>query len=388
MRLLIAGGGTGGHIYPALAVVDALRRRPNPPELRWLGGHRGIEDRIVPAAGIKLHRLALRSLRSTDRDIHLALDPVRLVLSIPEALAFLVGERPAAIFTTGGYVAIPVLLAARLLRIPTLIWEGNVIPGRSVRATARLASVMAVSFAITCDALQAESAEGGRPCLETGTPIRDFSGTDALAARQHFGVRAGERLILVFGGSQAVRRLNEAVSASLATLVERYHVLHVTGEAGYASALVDREALPDDLRSRYRATSFLGTEMAAALAASDLVVGRAGSSTLAEVTAVGVPMVLVPYPHAGGHQRANADVLDKAGAALVIEDADFSGEALLAAASILDDPARHARMASAARALGRPGAADALAAVLMALAERRPLPTASETTALARTPPS
>ena len=129
MRLLIAGGGTGGHIYPALAVADSLRRRPNPPDLGWIGGHRGLEDRIVRAAGIPLRRLALRSLRTVDRDVHLVADPARLALSVPQALALLARDRPAAIFTTGGYVAIPVLIAASVLRIPVLLWEGNVTPG-------------------------------------------------------------------------------------------------------------------------------------------------------------------------------------------------------------------------------------------------------------------
>ncbi|MEO8462618.1 MAG: UDP-N-acetylglucosamine--N-acetylmuramyl-(pentapeptide) pyrophosphoryl-undecaprenol N-acetylglucosamine transferase [Chloroflexota bacterium] len=386
MRLLIAGGGTGGHIYPALAVVDALRRLPNPPDLRWLGGHRGLEDRIVRAAGIPLRRLALRSLRSSGRDVHLALDPIRLGVSVPQAIALLVADRPAAIFTTGGYASIPVLIAARLLGIPALLWEGNVIPGRSVRATAGLATVMAVSFSATCDAVGRGGAVESKPCLETGTPIRDFASTDALAAREQFSIAAGERLILVFGGSQAVKRLNDAVAAALPKLVERFHVLHVTGVSGYAEALTGREALPADRRARYRPVTFLGPEMPAALAAADLVIGRAGSSTLAEVTAVGVPMIVVPYPHAGGHQQANARVLADAGAAIIVEDADFNAATLLEAVSVLDDAARHARMSAAARSLGRPGAAAALAAILVALAERRPPPSAADVVAIARRP--
>jgi UDP-N-acetylglucosamine--N-acetylmuramyl-(pentapeptide) pyrophosphoryl-undecaprenol N-acetylglucosamine transferase len=371
MRLLIAGGGTGGHIYPALAVVDALRRRPRPPELAWIGGHRGFEDEIVRAAGIPLRRLALRSLRSVERDAHLVLDPVRLAVSVPEAAAWLARARPDAIFTTGGYVAIPILLAARPLGIPVLLWEGNVIPGRSVRATARLASAVAVSFAATCTSLELEA-----PCFETGTPIRDVSQVDRLAARERLGVGPGTRLLLVFGGSQAVRRFNEAVAEALPRLVERVHVIHVTGEAGYAAALADREHLPGSLRSRYRPEAFLREEMLPALAASDLVVGRAGSSTLAEVTALGVPMVVVPYPHAAGHQRANAEVLVGVGAARLVEDARFDAAALLDAVGIVADPAVHVAMSAASRALGRPGAADAVADILLALAERVPLPSA------------
>ena len=388
MHLLIAGGGTGGHIYPALAVVDALRRRPNPPDISWLGGQRGLEERIVPAAGLPLRLLALRSLRSVGRDVHLVLDPIRLALSIPQALILLLGRRPDAVFTTGGYVAIPVLLAARLLRIPTVLWDGNVIPGRSVRATAGLASVVTVSFRETCAALgragSAEGAPAGVPCVLTGTPIRAIRDIDPLAARERLGIAPGERLLLVFGGSQAVRRLNDAVEAVLPALVARCHVIHVTGDLGYGPALAAREALSPDLRSRYRPARFLAEEMAEALMAADLVVGRAGSSTLAEVTAAGVPLIVVPYPHAGGHQRANARVLVEAGAAREIDDADFDGPALLDAIGILEDPATHAGMAAAARSLGRPGAANALAAIAVALAERRPLPDATTIDRLAR----
>jgi len=144
MRLLIAGGGTGGHIYPALAVARALRDRPNAPDLVWLGGHRGLEADLVGDAGIRVRRLVLRSLRSVDVSVHAVLDPVRLGLSVPQAAAILAAERPAAILTTGGYVSVPTLLAAVPLRIPVVLWEGNAIPGRAVRATARLADALAV----------------------------------------------------------------------------------------------------------------------------------------------------------------------------------------------------------------------------------------------------
>jgi UDP-N-acetylglucosamine--N-acetylmuramyl-(pentapeptide) pyrophosphoryl-undecaprenol N-acetylglucosamine transferase len=316
--------------------------------------------------------LVLRSLRTVQRDIHLVLDPVRLGLSVPQALWWLVRRRPAAIFTTGGYVAIPVLIAARVLGIPSLLWEGNVVAGKSVRATARLASALAVSFEATCETL---GSRGG--CYVTGTPIRDVTRVDRLAARERLGIPARERLIVVFGGSQAVLRLNNAVARALPRLVERAFVVHVAGTDGMRAAEAARAALPAEHRDRYRPSAFLGEELLDALAAADLVVGRAGSSTLAETTAFGLPMVVVPYPHAGAHQRANAVVLANAGAAQLVEDDAFDADALLAAAAILDDPSRHVAMSAAARELGRPGAADAVAEILLALAERRPLPDAA-----------
>jgi UDP-N-acetylglucosamine--N-acetylmuramyl-(pentapeptide) pyrophosphoryl-undecaprenol N-acetylglucosamine transferase len=276
-------------------------------------------------------------------------------------------------------VAIPVVLAAAPLGIPVILWEGNVVPGRSVRATTRFADVLAVSFAATCAALRTPA-----PCYVTGTPIRDLRDVDRVAARARFEVPAGDRALLIFGGSQAVRRFNSAVAEALPRLVQRVHVLHVTGDDGYAAALAAREALPAALRSRYRPYPFLRDEMVLALAAADLVVGRAGSSTLAEVTALGLPMVVVPYPHAAGHQRANALVLAEAGAARLVEDDAFDAAALLDAAMLLDDPAAHARMSAAARALGRPGAADAVAALVLAAAKHRPLPASTEIERIAR----
>jgi UDP-N-acetylglucosamine--N-acetylmuramyl-(pentapeptide) pyrophosphoryl-undecaprenol N-acetylglucosamine transferase len=369
MRLLIAGGGTGGHIFPALAVVSSLRRRPDAPELSWIGGRRGLERQLVPPTGIPLRLLLLRSLRSVERDVHLVLDPIRLALSVPQALWWLLRWRPAAVFTTGGYVAIPVLIVARLLRIPSLLWEGNVIPGRSVRATARLASALAVSFGATCRALPPS-----RPCFVTGTPIRDVRAVDRLAARASFGIPPGGRLVVIFGGSQAVRRFNDSVMAALPRLLERAHVIHLAGEDGAPAALAARDALPADLRDRYQPVDFLGERLLDALAAADLVVSRAGSSTLAEVSAFGLPFVVVPYPFAGAHQRANAAELVDAGAAMLVADEAFDAEALLEGVAILDDPARHTAMAAAARERGRPGAADAVVEILLALAERRPLP--------------
>ncbi len=305
------------------------------------------------------------------------LDPLRLAASLPQALWLLLRRRPDAVFTTGGYVAIPVLIAARLLRVPTVLWDGNVVPGRAVRATARLAGAVAVTDPRTCAALRA-----GR-CYETGTPIRDPRSVDREAARTRLGIPAGERLLLIFGGSQAVRRFTAAVTEALPGLVERCTVLHVTGGDGYAAALAAREALPAARRARYRPVPFLADEMTAALASADLVVGRAGASTLAECAAFALPLVCVPYPHAAGHQRRNAEAYAATGAARLVDDADFDAAVLLDASRLLEDPAAHLAMSAAARDAARPGAADAVAFLVEVAAERRPWPSPAEVTALA-----
>lgn len=337
-----------------------------------------MERSIVPAAGIPLTRLLLRSLRSAGRDIHLVLDPVRLGLSVPQALLVLLLRRPAAIFTTGGYVAIPTLLVASVLRIPTVLWEGNVVPGRSVRFVAARATILAVSHPETAVALAHPRA------YVTGTPIRALGGIDVDAARERFGGKPGERILLVFGGSQAVRRINDAVLAALPRLVERVRVVHVTGEGGYAEAVAAREALPEELRDRYRPFPFLHDDMTAALAAADLAVGRAGASTLAEAAAFALPTAIVPYPHAAGHQRRNAEAYAEAGAALLVEDEDLDADRLLEVAGLLADPASHATMSAAAREQARPDAAAAVADLVLAAALREPLPDAAEIEATAR----
>jgi UDP-N-acetylglucosamine--N-acetylmuramyl-(pentapeptide) pyrophosphoryl-undecaprenol N-acetylglucosamine transferase len=189
----------------------------------------------------------------------------------------------------------------------------------------------------------------------------------------------------VFGGSQAVRRINDAVTAALPRLVERVRVVHVTGDAGYAAAAAAREALPAGLRDRYRPAPFLhGEDMTLALAAADLAVGRAGASTLAEAAAFALPTVIVPYPHAAGHQRLNAEAFADAGAAMLIEDEDLDADRLVEAAGLLADPARHAGMSAAARELARPDAAAAVADLVMAVAHREELPSAAEIEAVAR----
>ncbi len=348
-------------------------------ELTWIGGHRGLEAQVVPETGIPFRRLALRSLRSVELDLHVILDPIRLSLSVPQALAMLAWRKPAAIFTTGGYVSLPALLAASALRIPVVMWDGNVVPGRSVRVTARLADCLAVTFESTCGTLSRR-----KPCFVTGTPIRNPGLVSRTAARAGLGIPDDDKLILVFGGSQAVRRFNSAVAEALPRLVEKAQILHVTGDAGIDEAVEGRDRLPEALRGRYRPVRYLGEEMTDALAAADLVVGRAGSSTLAEVAAFGLPMVVVPYPHAAGHQRRNAEEMVRSGAARLVEDEHFDADALLAAAAILDDPELHDSMAAAARSLARPGAADAVAALVIAAATREPLPDAEDLAAMSR----
>ncbi|MCV0403983.1 MAG: UDP-N-acetylglucosamine--N-acetylmuramyl-(pentapeptide) pyrophosphoryl-undecaprenol N-acetylglucosamine transferase [Chloroflexi bacterium] len=368
MRYSVSGGGTGGHIYPALAVARALRDVRPDAELDYVGGVRGFERDLVAShplrSLLRYHQLTVRSLRTAGLSVHTVLDPARLAASVPQAWWLLGRIRPAALFTTGGYLALPLVLAARSRGVPTLVWEGNVQPGRATRAIGRYATRVAVSFPPTLDAFPGNS-------FVSGTPIRSFDGIDRDAARHALGLGADDRLLLVFGGSQAVARLNGATLGALERLLADWHVLHLAGDDGMADAGAARQALPDALRSRYTAEPFLTDRMADALVAADLVVGRAGSSTCAELAAVGAASILVPYPYAGAHQRYNARYLEDEGAAVVVDDAEFDADRLVAEASTLRDDGPRSAMAAAARRLGRPDAARVLAEELVALAERR-----------------
>lgn len=313
------------------------------------------------------HQLVVRSLRSAGRDLHLVLDPLRLAASAPQAWSLLGRLRPAALFTTGGYLALPLVAAARARGIPSLLWEGNVIPGRATATVARLATRVAVSFPPTLASFPGRS-------FVSGTPIRSFAAIDRAAARASFGVGADERLLLVFGGSQAVARISAALGSALERLLTDWRVLHLAGADGMAAATAMRDRLPVEIQDRYQPIAFMTDRMGDALVASDLVLGRAGSSTCAEVAAVGVASILVPYPHAAGHQRANAEWLAGQGAARLVDDAELDGARLLEEAAALRDDAARGRIAAAALRLARPDAAAVLAAELLAMAEGRPLP--------------
>ena len=272
MRILIAAGGTGGHIYPALAATSQLATRQPDLELRWIGGHRGLEGDLVPGAGLPLERLWLRSLRTVDVSLDTLLDPLRLLASLPQAAWKLLRWRPDAIYTTGGYVAIPVLAAAALLRIPSLLWEGNQVPGRSVRLIARLASVRAVSFAGTRDRLPP-------PTYLTGTPIRTI---DAHGSR---GGRASG-----WASRPACPSCSSSVARSRCVAWTRPWpppwAISSSGAWSCTSPAQARSPGRPRCATHCRPSAasatgpspFLHEDMAAALSAADLLVGRAGSS--------------------------------------------------------------------------------------------------------------
>ena len=350
--VVIAGGGTGGHLFPGLAVAEALTGRGL--GVTFVGTAGGIEVREVPAAGYPLRLVPGQQLRGGGgaraiRGVGATFRGVRHARALLRELA------PRLVVGVGGYASVAVVLAARLGRIPAVLLEQNVVPGAANRMLGRFTSRICLGFAEAASYFPA-----GRS-VHTGNPIR--RGILAAGPRRP----SSRRGLLVVGGSQGAHRLNEAMTSAAALLgadLEGVDLVHQTGVTDRDAVAARYAALGMDARVE----AFLG-DMGPVYAATDVVLGRAGAMTCAELTAVGLPAILVPYPFAADdHQRHNAEVLVRAGAAMMILDRDLDGERLATALrSLLGDADRHAAMATAARALGRPQAAERVAAECLAI---------------------
>jgi UDP-N-acetylglucosamine--N-acetylmuramyl-(pentapeptide) pyrophosphoryl-undecaprenol N-acetylglucosamine transferase len=353
MRIVIAAGGTAGHVVPALAVADALRAEG--ARVAFIGGGRA-EAELVPAAGYELHQIAVEGIdrRNPLRAVRAGL---RAAAALPRAAVLLRAIRPQAVLGAGGYAAGPVGLAALGMRMPLVLTEADGHLGLTNRMLAPFARRVCLPFELP--------GRGGPRYRVTGRPVPSAAGTvDPAQARAGFGIPADARCVVVFGGSLGARSINLAAVEGLGAGEER--VLHICGRRDYGELARRR------LRPGYDLRPYLDPpQFAAALGAADLVVARAGGSVF-EIAAAGRPAMLVPYPHASGdHQAANARWMEQAGAAVVVADAELSPERLAAVvAELLADRGRLAGMAAAARGLARPGAARDIAGELLAAAVR------------------
>ena len=358
--VILTGGGTGGHLYPAMAVAEALRDLRPQTRVLFVGTPDRIEARVVPAAGWPFAAIPAEGLSRSPWQAARAM--LRLGAAVARAAALIRRTRPRVVLGTGGYVSAPTLLAARWAGIPVVLQEQNVVPGKVNRWIARWADAVAVSFP------GGEAYFPPRELLLLGNPIRRGAlAVERAAARAALDLPAGGPVLLVTGGSQGARRINEAIAALAPRILAEtdWTVLQVTGPTTH-DAVAAR--LADVVGPRWRLHAYL-ERMPEAIVASDLVINRAGATTLAELTAAGKPMILVPYPGAGGHQRLNAEAAVAAGAALELADAactaDGLGDLLL---PLLAEPGRLAAMAEASLRQGRPEAAERLARLLLARA--------------------
>jgi UDP-N-acetylglucosamine--N-acetylmuramyl-(pentapeptide) pyrophosphoryl-undecaprenol N-acetylglucosamine transferase len=332
-------------------------------QLKFIGGRRGSEGRLVPEAGIPFHAVPMASLRDPESRLALLGTLVGLPLAFFDAIGQMVRTRPAALVTSGGAIAIPVVLAASALRVPVYLWAGDALPGRASRLLSRFCSRIGVTFE------QATRSFPPRKAVVTGTPIRaSLLRWTRETARKKMGVPEDATLIVVTGGSQGSARINEAIFSALPQLLAKAYVLHVTGEAHIGKATAREKLLGDDVRARYLPRPYLRDEMGAVLAASDLVIARAGSSSISEPLAFGVPLVLVPFGAAmEGHQEMNARAASEVGAAVVVRESQLPDRLIVEVTGLLNDRARLGRMAESARKAGRPNAAKEIARSLLEL---------------------
>jgi UDP-N-acetylglucosamine--N-acetylmuramyl-(pentapeptide) pyrophosphoryl-undecaprenol N-acetylglucosamine transferase len=346
MRAILAGGGTGGHVIPAIAIANQLKKDYS-AEVLFIGTARGIENRLVPAAGYSLQLVRVGALKNVS-----LLTRAKTAFDLPRAVwdaSRMLNEfAPDVVIGVGGYASGPAMLAAIVKHIPTLAFEPNIVPGFANRLVSRFVSGAAVHFE--------ETAKYFRHAEVTGVPVR----------QAFFDIPAkggGTPTVLVFGGSQGAHAINEAMIRCLPVLQREapgIHIIHQTGERDYNDALVAYQSHKESSE----VFKFI-EDMPAAFARADLVVCRSGASTVAEIAAAGKPAVFVPFPRAADdHQRRNAEALAKQGAAVVVEESKLEGVWLAETiAALLQDPQRLQRMGEAARALSHPNAAREIAAI-------------------------
>jgi UDP-N-acetylglucosamine--N-acetylmuramyl-(pentapeptide) pyrophosphoryl-undecaprenol N-acetylglucosamine transferase len=365
MKILVAGGGTGGHIYPAVAVIESLRALINSVEVVFVGTGRGLETGIVPSLGFRMYKIVARPLPRR-KGPGFILPALLAGIGIIQSSFLLLKERPDMVIGTGGYASGPCVLAASLAGTPTLYIEPNRVPGRTTMLLSRFVDEVALGFQ-EC----VRFFKKGTNLRVTGVPVRPgLLEIEKAAGTARFGLDPGRKTVFVFGGSRGASSINRAIVDAVRVLGERDDVQFIvqTGAADYeyVSKLLEGVAIP------CRVFPYI-EDIGYAYAASDLVVSRAGAVTLAELTARGLPAVLVPYPYATGrHQDSNAMALAEKDAAIVIGDKDLSGEHLAETITyIISDPGRMADMAASSLAMGKPDAAGEIAMRLVELARKQ-----------------
>jgi UDP-N-acetylglucosamine--N-acetylmuramyl-(pentapeptide) pyrophosphoryl-undecaprenol N-acetylglucosamine transferase len=352
----MAGGGTGGHVIPAIAVARELRERGH--NVRFIGTQRGIEAKLVPAADFPIEWIVIGGLNRVGL-LKTLESLAELPLSVWQAGRMLDRAKASAVFSMGGYVAGPVLLAALWKRIPVVVMEPNAIPGFTHRKLARFVARALVSFPETTKWFPPQTAE------VTGLPIRDKFFEIPLKPR------GDVTTILITGGSQGSRTLNNAAIASWpiwAGKNPKIRLIHQTGANTYA-----------DIAEKFETTKLNGevhafiSDMPAAFEQADLVVSRAGMGAVSELAAAGKPSILIPLPTASDqHQLKNAEAMEHAGAARLVTDAEWTGERFVnEVMSLLDEPGRLEKMSAAARAFAHPGAARRAADILESFAAKK-----------------
>ncbi|HEY7270310.1 MAG TPA: UDP-N-acetylglucosamine--N-acetylmuramyl-(pentapeptide) pyrophosphoryl-undecaprenol N-acetylglucosamine transferase [Dehalococcoidia bacterium] len=364
MKVVFCGGGTGGHVYPALTAAAALRElagRDNVSML-YVGVKGKIDAELVAREGIAFKAVSARPLRTGDFE-GTARGALSAVSGTAEGVGILNGFKPDVVFATGGYGSVGVAMAAKLLQKPLLLFLPDVEAGMAVKLLARVADKIAVTVSPALDAVQREKA------LVTGYPVRPaFFGAGRYDSRARLGLHQELPVLLVSGASSGASAINSAVAAMAPDFLRLGQLLHLSGQPDYDSLMAQRASLPDDIRDRYHLYPYLHEDMAFAMGAADVAVMRSGASTLGELPAARLPAILVPGEYEGWDQSPNARYLESEGAAVMLPQARLADELKPAVMSLLGDSDRRSKMQEALARLARPDAALNLAQLLMKMA--------------------
>ncbi|MGB9709887.1 MAG: undecaprenyldiphospho-muramoylpentapeptide beta-N-acetylglucosaminyltransferase [Thermodesulfovibrio sp.] len=365
MKVIIAGGGTGGHLFPGLALAECIDQKYPEAKIVFVGTQRGLESKVIPKTKYELKFISIQGFVGKSAGQKLK-SIITLFKSISESKNILEAFSPDVVFGVGGYASFPVVLTAALKKIPTIILEQNTVPGLANKILARVASAVAVSYPETIDYFPKQKV------YLTGTPIRKkILEGDLEKAKQLFNIKEGKLTILIFGGSLGARKINKAMTEALPYLLplkDRIQIIHQTGQ--------------NDLNwvsAEYKNLSFKATvlpfiyDMAEAYNVADLVISRAGASTVAEITAIGKASILIPYPYAAyNHQEMNARRLFSRGACELILDRDLNGQNLAKKINeILNSPEVIKEMQRASLAFGKPKAGEKIIEIAETLIRRR-----------------
>ncbi|RIK24105.1 MAG: undecaprenyldiphospho-muramoylpentapeptide beta-N-acetylglucosaminyltransferase [Anaerolineae bacterium] len=367
MRVLVCAGGTGGGIYPALAVVTELKALGIGNEaLLWIGTKGEMEETLVPRAGLRLETISGGPIVGVPM-VTRTKNAMKLARGYTAASTHLRRFQPDVMFMTGGYVAAPVALAARRRGVPIVIYLPDVEPGSSIR----IALPMAQRVACTTDGSRAfvpadKMVVTGYPVRAEIRAARSLSRENALGM---FDLAPGRPTLFVFGGSRGARNINRALMAVLPELLTEAQIIHVSGTLTWPEVEANAATLPTGLRDYYRPYPYLHDEMGAAFRAADLVLARAGASMLGECPAFGLPAILVPLTFAWRYQKVNADYLTDHGAAVQLTDETLAEELLPTVRNLLFDREKLAQMATAAAALDKPTATADLAQVILSVVD-------------------
>lgn len=344
-------------MYPILAVLQQLDSQSTPSsEICYVGNVSGIEARLANRAGLSFKGITTASFHGAPPWV-LPARLVRLARGTAQSLSIIRQFAPQAVLATGGYVCAAPVLAARLRRVPSVVYLPDLAPGAAIRALSRLAEVVAVTFPESRDHFARGKA------VVTGYPVRqELFETDKTLSRRALDLEISETTLLVLGGSQGAHSINVSISTILEDLLKLCQIVHICGERDAGWLFSRRDDLPGALAARYKVFPYLHEDMIHALGAADLAVARAGAATTGEFPALGLPSLLIPYPYAGRHQDLNADYMARKQAAVKIADEDLATDVLLEVLSqLLTDEAKRAQLAEGARSLARPDAAARIA---------------------------